>query len=203
VIQADNDYVHSHNRVDAKREVISERIKGFIKVYKKYINPQVSDDIEGEIFLDDVVKALAEKEISKDTSTIEKIGDAIQGLLGSHIPYHLHYKTAHSIFAEKFGVRTDNQSVDDEEYLQALDDPQLEDLAGAVQHIFNSEANLVEAEEKHNNCAKDYLRVVEDIHENFNLLGSGYERNLVNNRVLLGVHNISIKKVASPTLYPR
>lgn len=203
IMDADVDLQRVHHHVESEREIISQAIDAFLKAYKKYISPQVADDIEGAIFLDDVVAGLEEKNIPKDASTIEAIGTVVQDLLGSHTPYSLHYKSAQAIFTEKFGVNADRQDEDNEEFFQALEAVQLEELGGAVQHIFNSEARLTEAEENQMVRQSEYLLKIDGIHEAFKGMGDGNERNLVNNRVLLGVHNISIKKVVAPTSYPR
>lgn len=203
IINADIDYKCLQNAIEDKKEIVQGRIRRFIHTYNKLVDPEAINDMAGALFLEDVLQEIEHKAIPKEDAPLEDIGEVIQSLLDKHVPYHDHVRAYHRLSIDKLGVKGIEPTPEDENYLRQMDDLSLEKLAADVRHIFNSEANLIAAKKKHAAHIPEYLERVEKIHKDFYAIRTDYEHNLLNNRVLLGVNNISIQIIPTPASNPK
>jgi hypothetical protein len=203
VIELEKLLTHSYQSVDLKKDVLQERIGGFVKLYQKLINPEAKGDVEAKVFLSDIIDALKRNVSGAPSSDIVAIGSAVEGCLGKHETYQKRCKIAQNVYRGIFGRSSGESSGADQQYLQELDSIQFHELVLSVKVVLDGEANLIASRRNHEEREGYYIRKVGEIRRSFDEVGDGYRCNLLNNRVLLSLHNINVKENISPQASPK
>jgi hypothetical protein len=197
----------SIHRLDLKLDIYKERIEGFVKTYQEAVVTQRHRKTDVRMkalgFFDDVMEQLAYQDFSKRAMNIQDIKKAVVALMHENEEYYKQCAAARRVYMEEIGSGGYNSREEAREFLFQLEDHHAEDMAYAVKLVLDGEFSLVKERENHVNLEGEYILQVGRIRKAFEEVGDGYQRNLLNNKTLLGLYNISVQKYVAPQVTPR
>lgn len=200
IVQVDKGIEASNHSLKLKKEILSSNIDVFVKTYHQLFNAGYVDTMK---FLD-VVRGKFERNIENmKPPKFAEIMTVVPEILAQQFKEPKAYKLANKEFTRIFGKRAQPLPVEDEQYLRELDHSQLQNLVVSIQKVFDGEGALIKAEERQEYREKEYDSTVSRIRDVFAGITEDYQRNLLNNRVLLSLHKISVPENTAPQTSPR
>jgi hypothetical protein len=204
VIQEEAELEKSIHSMKLKEQVYLYKLNRFVEVYQKLFHSSSRSPIEAQDFLMDIVDEI-EMQRAEDlrVPSIDEIAKIFAKLMGQQGALRKGYDAANDIYTEKFGLRLGGNSEDDELFLREFEFEFYHDLFVSIQEFFEARYNLFKHERKHEELEGIYILKVGKIRDAFDKVNRPYERNLLNNRVLLSLHNIDLKKEPAPLATPK
>lgn len=200
VIQAEQALEQSNHGMRIKREIFNHRIDGFKKTYHQLFH---TNEIEAVNFLEDVIDAFeAGGPLQRPPSLIE-VAAVVSELLEYHWPSQRDYDAANDVYIEFFGRPKQDLSEEEDGFLREMEHTQFGGLVASIHQVFDGEWNLIKAQKKHEEREGQYILQVGKIRAAFDGIGDGYQRNLLNNRVLLTLKNIDVREYTAPQTSPK
>lgn len=167
-----------------KREILTGRIKAFVRTYDKFLEPQDRADTAAMLFYEAVLEEAEERKIDIRMARHEQIVEIVRDALRQHKPYIQKFSKAHREFMEEHGV--------------------YQGLADDVFRVAMGELNMVTLENQHTELEGAYIMYAAKIQKAFDTIPVGsHQRNLMNNHVLLRLNNIGIEEYVPPQTSPR
>jgi hypothetical protein len=203
IVRAEEEIESSNYSIGLKKDLYQHRIDAFVKEYKRVIDDNGLSQASALVFLDEVLERLGLHGSSRRGIDIEENKRAIREVMRD---FGLNLKPrviADKVYTDRFGVCKKDLTVEEEKFLDALEEPYIEDLAYAVRLILDIDYSLLRAKQRHVDIEGDYILEVGRISQAFDSVSAQFQRNIMNNRVLLRLFNYSVDSYTAPQTSPK
>jgi hypothetical protein len=204
VIQEEAELEKSIHSKKLKEQVYLYRVNRLVDIYQKLFHQSSRSPIEAQDFLMDIVDEIEMQQAADlRAPSIDEIAKMFAKLMGQQGKLRKGYDAANDIYIEKFGLRSGGNSEADEAFLKEFEFEFYHDLFVGIHGFFEARSNLFRHRIRHEELEGVYILKVGRIRDAFDKVCKPYERNLLNNRVLLSLHNIDLKKERAPLATPK
>lgn len=204
IIELEKLLEESIQSIQVREQVLGGLIGNFVKIYKKLIDPKTEGEMDANNFLQDVIRKLnPESPMEKRATDITAVAVAVQEVLMNNEAYHKRHKDAQDIYIGRFGMCGAESLALDESYLYELEADKFHELITRIKEILDEKERLIQSKKIHEEREGYYIRKVSEIDKAFGGIEDGYKWSLLNNRVLLSLHNINVKEMLPPQASPR